>query len=65
MRREEYEARRIEIKWHLREIRKDMDLLQEKFDKRADQLHDLRREYVDSEKQRAMREAEQRSLDRD
>lgn len=65
MDKREYEARRIDIKFRLREIRKEMDLLQERFDKHADQLHALRRDYVDSEKQAAMRRAEQRSLDRD
>jgi hypothetical protein len=65
MRREDYEARRIDIKFRLREIRKEMEQLQARFDKHADQLHDLRRQYVDAEKNRLMREAEQRSLDRD
>lgn len=61
----EYNARRIEIKLKLHEIRSEMAEVQQRFDHHADALHDLQREYMASRRDEMMRQAEQRSLDRD
>lgn len=65
MNHEEYERRRLHIKTNLRVIREDMNAAQDRFDKWADELHALRREYAEDRRQEFMRQAEQESLDRD
>jgi hypothetical protein len=65
LRNQVFERQRDLIKWQRTQAHHDIWEAQRVFDDYANQLHDLSREFAKSEHKRKMKEAEQRSLDRD